>query len=129
MIKEIPTKVINMDKLQIQERTKELLEKAEKSWEFTKGFQEFLKSNVDKEATKNYQRIIPDTGKFYGVPFPILRVVAAEIGIYVQKKPAKARLLLSTIWNEGSFEARQIAGKSLEKFGAKNPELCIDFVS
>ena len=106
-----------------------MLEKADNPHKFTKGLEELLKSFVDKEATKNYQRIIPDTGKFYGVPFPILRVVAAEIGTYVQKKPAKARLFLSTIWHEGSFEARKITGKSLEKFGAKNPKICIDFVS
>jgi hypothetical protein len=56
-----------MDKSQIQKGTKELLEKAEKPKEFTKGLQELLKSFIDKEATKNYQRIIPDTGKFFGV--------------------------------------------------------------
>ena len=118
-----------MDKLQIQERTKKLLEKAEKQNEFIKVLQELLKSYVDREATKNYQRIIPDTGKFYGVPLPILRIVAAEIGKFIQKEPTRAQLLLETIWNEGSFEARQIAGKCLEKFGPKNPKFCLDFVS
>jgi 3-methyladenine DNA glycosylase AlkD len=118
-----------MDKSQIQKRTKELLEKVEKPKEFTKGLQELLKSYVDRDATKNYQRIIPDTGKFFGVPLPILRVVAAEIGNFIQKEPTEAPPLLETIWTEGSFEARQIAGKCLEKFGPKNPEMCLDFVS
>ena len=118
-----------MDKSQIQKRTKELLEKAEKPKEFTRGLQELLKSYVDRDATKNYQRIIPDTGKFFGVPLPILRVVAAEIGKFIQKEPTEAKRLLETIWTEGSFEARQIAGKSLQKFGPKNPEICSDFVS
>jgi len=118
-----------MDKSQTQERTKKLLEKAEKSEEFTKEFQELLRSYVDRDATKNYQRLIPDTGKFFGVPFPILRVIAAEIGKFIQKEPTKAKLLLETIWNEGSFEARQIVGKSLDKFGPKNPKVCLDFVS
>jgi len=118
-----------MDKSQIQKRTKELLEKAEKPKEFTKGFQELLKSYVDIEATKNYQRIIPDAGRFFGVAFPILRVIASEIGRFIQKEPTRAQLLLETIWNEGSFEARQIAGKCLEKFGPKNPNVCLDFVS
>jgi len=118
-----------MDKSQIQKRTKELLEKAEKPEEFTKGLQELLKSYVDRDATKNYQRIIPDAGKFFGVAFPILRVIASEIGRFIQKEPTKAKLLLETIWNEGSFEARVIAGKSLEKFGQKNPNVCLDFVS
>jgi len=118
-----------MDKSQIQKRIRDLLEKADKPKEFIKGFQELLKSYVDKEATKNYQRIIPDAGKFYGVSFPILRVIADEIGKFIQKEPTKAKLLLETIWNEGSFEAREIAGKSLEKFGPKNPKVCLDFVS
>jgi 3-methyladenine DNA glycosylase AlkD len=106
-----------------------LLEKVDKPKEFTRGLQELFVSCVDKEATKNYQRIIPDTGKFFGVPLPILRVVAAEIGNFIQKEPSEAPSLLETIWNEGSFEARQIAGKCLEKFGPKNPEICLDFVS
>ena len=118
-----------MDKSQIRKRTKELLEKADKPKEFTRGLQELLKSYVDRDATKNYQRIIPDTGKFFGVPLPILRVVAAEIGKFIREEPAEAKLLLETIWKEGSFEARQIAGKCLEKFGPKNPEICLDFVS
>ena len=118
-----------MDKSQIQERTRKLLEKTDKPKEFTKGLQELLKSYVDRDATKNYQRIIPNTGKFFGVPLPILRVVAAEIGKFIQKEPSKAKLLLETIWDEGSFEAKQIAGKSLEKFGPKNPKICLDFIS
>ncbi len=118
-----------MDKPQIQERTKKLLEKAEKPKEFKKGLQELLKFYVDRAATKNYQRIIPDTGMFFGVPIPILRVIATEIGKFILKKPTEAKLLLETIWNEGSFEARQIAGKCLEKFGPKNPKVCLDFIS
>ena len=118
-----------MDKTLLQKRTKELLEKADKPKEFTKGLQELLKSNVDGDSTKNYKRIIPDTGKFYGVPLPILRLISAEIGKFIQKETTKAPLLLETIWNESSFEARQIAGKSLEKFGPKNPKVCLDFIS
>jgi len=80
-----------MDKSQIQKRTKKLIEK-DKPKEFTRGLQELLKSYVDREATKNYQRLIPDTGKFYGVPLPFLRVVAAEIGKFIKKEPSKAKL-------------------------------------
>ncbi|OYT53856.1 MAG: hypothetical protein B6U72_04515 [Candidatus Altiarchaeales archaeon ex4484_2] len=113
----------------IQKRTKKLLEKAENPKEFTKGLQELLESYVDGDATKNYQRIIPGTGRFFGVPIPILRVIAAEIGEFIQKESTEAKLLLETIWGEASFEARQIAGKCLEKFGPRNPEICLDFIS
>lgn len=118
-----------MDKLQIQERTKKLLEKAEKLEEFTKGLEELLKSYADKEATKNYQRIIPDTGKFYGVPKPILWLIASEIGKFIIKAPTRAFSLLKEIWNEGSFEAKQIVGKSLEKFSPKKAKDTLDFVA
>ncbi|PIU55361.1 MAG: hypothetical protein COS88_04785 [Chloroflexi bacterium CG07_land_8_20_14_0_80_51_10] len=118
-----------MDKALIQKRTREALEKADKPKEFTRGLQELLQILVDSEATKNYRRIIPDTGKFYGVPKPILWIIASEIGKFIQKEPEKAQGLLKVIWAEGSFEAKQIAGKSLEKFGANNPRICLDFVS
>ena len=120
---------MNFDKLLIQKRTKKLLEKVKKPKEFIKGLQELLKSYTDRAATRNYQRIIPDTGRFFGVPIPILRVISAEIGKFIQKESTRAQLLLETIWNEGSFEAKQISGKSLEKFGQKNPKICLDFVS
>jgi len=106
-----------------------LLEKADNPHKFTKGLEELLKSFVDKEATKNYQRIIPDTGKFYGVPKPVLCVIALQVEKFIQKESTNAELLLKTVRNEGSYEARQIAGKSIEKFGTKSPELCLDFIS
>ncbi len=118
-----------MDRALIQERTKEVLEKASMPEEFTKGLQQILESFVDEEATRNYQRIIPDTGAFYGVPKPILGVIAAEVGKLIRKDPTRASALLKAIWAEGSFEAKQIAGKSLEKFGPENPGICLDFVS
>lgn len=118
-----------MDKALIQKRTRETLEKADRPKEFTKGLQELLQILVDGEATKNYQRIIPDTGRFYGVPKPILWIIASEIGKFIQKEPKKAQRLLKAIWAEGSFEAKQIAGKSLERFGRKYPKVCLDFVS
>jgi len=118
-----------MDKSQIQEKTNKLLEKTEELKEFTKALQELLKFNVDIDATKNYQRIIPDTGKFYGVPKPVLWVIALQVGKFIQKEPIKAEVLLMAIWNEGSYEAKQIAGKSMEKFSSKNPKICLNFIS
>ena len=118
-----------MDKQLIRERIDELLEKVENSKEFVKGLEELLESHVDLEATENYRRIIPKTGKFHGVPIPVLRVIAAEVGKFIQKESIMASALLRAIWSEGSFEARQIVGKSLEKFGPENPRTCLDFVS
>ncbi|MBA4419495.1 MAG: hypothetical protein C0392_16565, partial [Syntrophus sp. (in: bacteria)] len=55
--------------------------------------QELLRILVDSEATKNYRRIIPDTGKFYGVPKPILWIIASEIGKLIQKEPESTRII------------------------------------
>jgi 3-methyladenine DNA glycosylase AlkD len=118
-----------VDQALIQKRTTETLKKADKPKEFTEGLQELLQTLVDREATRNYQRIIPETGRFYGVPKPVLWIIASKIGKLIQKEPEKAQGLLETIWAEGSFEAKQIAGKSLEKFSPKNPRVCLDFVS
>ncbi|HEY59617.1 MAG TPA: DNA alkylation repair protein [Anaerolineae bacterium] len=118
-----------MDKVVIQQRTKEMLEKAYMPEKFIGELQKLFQSIVDKEATKNYQRIIPDTGRFYGVPKPVLWIIASEIGKSIHKEPEKAQGLLKVIWDEGSYEAKQIAGKSLERFGPKDPRICLDFVS
>ncbi len=120
---------MSIDKSQIHEKTKKLLEKVDKPNELIKNLQELFKSCVDKDATKNYQRIIPDTGTFYGVPKPVLWIMASEISSFIKKEPKKAEILLKTIWNERSYEAKQIAGKSIEKFSPKNPKLCLDFIS
>ncbi len=118
-----------MKKANIQRRVRGLLAEVVNPKEFTKELQALLQTLVDKEATSNYQRIIPDTGRFYGVPKPILWIIAAEIEKYIRKEPEKAEELLKIIWAEGSYEAKQIAGKSLEKYGPKNPRTCLDFVA
>lgn len=118
-----------MDKVHIQNRAKLILARADSPHAFTEELQALLQTLVDKEATRNYQRIIPNTGRFYGVPKPILWVIATEIGKFIQKEPERASGLLRVVWAEGSFEAKQIAGKSLEKFGPKYPRVCLDFVS
>ena len=118
-----------MDKTNTQRRVRGSLAGVVNPQEFTKELQDLLETLMDKDATRNYQRIIPDMGKFHGVPKPILWIIAAEIGKYIRKEPEKAAKLLKIIWAEGSFEAKQIAGKSLEKYGPKYPRICLGFVT
>ncbi len=118
-----------MDKSIIQTRVKNILEYVDDPQEFKENLQNLLKLYIDREGTKNYQRIIPDTGKFYGVTKPILKIVAAEIGKFHRINPEKAYRLLNIIWDEGSYEAKQIAGKSIEKFAPKHPKICLNFIS
>lgn len=70
-----------MDKALIKRRTEDILEKTESPEDFTRGLQELFQTLVDRDATRNYQRIIPNTGKFYGVPKPVLWIIASEIGV------------------------------------------------
>ena len=56
-----------MDKTQIRLQIKEILKFVDKPEQFIQKLQEILISLVNKEATKNYKRIIPNTGQFYGV--------------------------------------------------------------
>lgn len=118
-----------MNKSIIQTRVKNLLENVDDPKEFKKNLQNLLKLYIDKEGTKNYQRIIPNTGKFYGVTKPILKIIAAEIGKFYYINPDEAYRLLNIIWDEGSYEAKQIAGKSIEKFAPKHPKICLNFIS
>ena len=104
-----------MDKTQIRLQIKGILKFVDKPKQFIQKMQEILISLVNKEATKNYKRIIPNTGKFYGVPKPTLWIIASEIGKFIQKESKKASELLKIIWSEGSFEAKQIAGKSIDE--------------
>jgi 3-methyladenine DNA glycosylase AlkD len=120
---------LDINKPVIRNRTKEVLETVNRPEDFIRNLQELLRAYADEEATKNYQRIIPETGKFHGVPKPILRLIAAEIGQFIQRKPTDALALLQIIWGEGSFEAKQIAGMSLEKFGSKYTSTCLNFIS
>jgi len=118
-----------MDKSEIQQKTKILLKSINEPEVFIKGFQQLLHNNIDREKTKNYQRIIPDTGKFYGIPKPILWIIAREIGRFIQKESNIGEGLLRTLWKEGSFEAKQITAKSLEKFSSKHHKKSLDFIS
>lgn len=118
-----------MEKNELREITNKIIENADEPDIFINELQELFKELIDKKTSKNYIRLIPDTGKFYGVPKPMLWVIAAEINKYIQKNPQKAKIMLHSLWDEESYEARQIAGKSLEKFGPKHPEICLDFIS
>ena len=51
------------------------------------------------------------------------------MGNYLKKEPVTVGILLKTIWEETSFEARQIAGKSIENFGPKNSKIYLNFIS
>ncbi|MCG3256812.1 MAG: DNA alkylation repair protein [Candidatus Heimdallarchaeota archaeon] len=117
-----------MDKSLLSQQILDLCNKSNQTTEFTKEFQDLLRSHVDKEATSNYQRIIPNTGKFYGVPKPVLSVFSSAVGKFILHETEKAKDLLTLIWSEDSYESKQIVGKSLQKFGPKHQKLTVDLI-
>lgn len=117
-----------MEKELIQKKSIEILDSVDDEPVFIQSLHELFTSLVDEKTSKNYKRLIVDTGKFYGVPKPSLWIIAAEIRKYILKYPNKAANLLAVLWGEGSYEARQIAGKSVEKFGPKNQKITLDFI-
>jgi len=118
-----------LDREAIRASTQKLLGKLEREETFQEGLRVLLHSYAKEEAASQYRRIIPDAGRCFGVPFPILREIAAEMGRYLKRNPEEARQLLEALWREGSFEAQQIAGKALERFGPRHPEVALEFVS
>ena len=74
-----------MNKSEIREKTKEILTNVEDKSIFTCCLLELLQSLKDEKTTKNYKRLVLDTGKFYGVPKPALWVISAEIAFAARR--------------------------------------------
>jgi 3-methyladenine DNA glycosylase AlkD len=71
-------------------------------------------------------------GEGYGVLVPALRIIAAELAKWGQRRPAQAFALVEQLWRNGSRDERGIATKMLERLGkrewAKTLELAASFV-
>lgn len=104
-----------MEKELIRKKSIEILDYVDDEPVFIKSLHELFTSLVDEKRPKTILELIVDTGKFYGVPKPSLWIIAAEIRKFILKYSDKASDILATLWGEGSYEARQIAGKSVEK--------------
>lgn len=117
-----------MDKTEVKRRSQELIADIGDDETFIESLKELLISLIDEKTIKNYKRLIKDTGKYYGVPKPHLWIIAADIRKFILKNPNKAQHILQILWGEGSYEARQIAGKCVEKFGPKHPDTTLEFV-
>lgn len=117
-----------MDKNQIQKQIRGLLQDIKDTNKFSQNLHQLLQSNIDKKIFANYQRIISHMGKTFGAPLPVLRIIAAEIGKYGQKRPQETINLLKQLWKNGSFEERQIVGKALGEVAKKHPQDCLKVI-
>jgi len=114
-----------MDKDALRQASTALADKLSQPDEFVADLYRLLEAHADEQAFANYRRIIPEMGTTFGTPLPVLRVIAAEIARYGKKKPQSVLPVLKTLWDNGSFEERQIVGKVMERMAKKYPAECL----
>lgn len=117
-----------MNKSAIQREIHELLEKTNRPRELVAGLHKILRSHADKEASSIYRGLVPEMGRAFGTPKPVLVVVANELGKYGRKNPRPILSLLDALWENGSYEERDIVGKTIEKLARKYPDECLNLV-
>jgi len=112
----------------LQQASAALASKLSQPDEFVAGLHRLLGAHADEEAFANYRRIIPKMGTTFGAPLPILRIIAAEIARQGKKEPQSVPPMLKTLWDNGSFEERQIVGKVMEGMANRCPDECLALV-
>ena len=117
-----------MDKEALRKASAALAGKLSQPEEFVAGLHRLLETHADEKAFTNYRRIIPEMGTTFGTPLPVLRVIAAEIARQGKKEPQSVLPLLKTLWDNGSFEERQIVGKVMERMAKTHRAECLALV-
>ena len=117
-----------MDKEALRQASAALVGKLSQPEAFVAGLHRLLEAHADEKAAANRRRIIPEMGTTFGTPLPVLRVIAAEIARQGTKEPHSVLPLLKTLWDNGSFEERQIVGKVMERMAKKYPAECLALV-
>ena len=121
-----------VDKDLIRARVAGLLERVGEPHVFDDGLHDLLRSLGSEEQAAGARQFIPGMGESYGVPLPALRIIAAELAKWGQRRPAQAFTLVERLWRNGSRDERVIAAKMLERLGkrqwAETLELAASFV-
>jgi len=119
---------MDIDKQALRQASAALTDKLSHPEEFVVGLHRLLEAHADEEAFANYRRIIPEMGTTFGTPLPVLRIIATELARQGKEEPQAVLPLLKTLWEEGSFEERQIVGKVMERVARKYPAECLALV-
>lgn len=119
---------LNMDKSQLQKRTKKLLRETGKPEKFIDQLQDLLKILRNKGVTKDHSRVISDLENTYNISKPMLSIIAKEIGRKGKKDPKAALELLRLMWQWNSFDGKTIAAKALKDLGEKAPAESLQLV-
>jgi len=117
-----------VSKNNIQSQLDELLEKMDNPREFVIGLHKMLQSCVDEESSSTYRKLVPEMGKAFGTPKPVLVMIANKLGKFGEESPKPVFSLLNILWESGSYEERDIVGKTIEKLGKRYPDECLSLI-
>jgi 3-methyladenine DNA glycosylase AlkD len=118
-----------IDRNQIRVGVTELLAHVDESQVFDEELHGLLRSLGGEGNAAGAARFIPGLGESYGVPIPALRVIAAELVKWGQRRPAEAFALVERLWHNGSRDERVVAAKMLERLGKREWEKTLELAA
>jgi len=118
---------VNKDLIRTQ--VARLLERVGDPQSFDAELHELLRSLGSEEQAAGARLYIPGMGESYGVPVPVLRIIAAELTKWGRRHLTEAFALVKRLWHNGSRDERVIAAKILERLGKREPERTLELAA
>ena len=118
-----------IDKAQVRSQGAALLAHVGEPQTFDAELHGLLRSLGSEENVTGAARFIPGLGESYGVPVPVLGLIAAEWSKWGQHHTEEAFALVERLWHNGSRDERVIAAKMLERLGKREPERTLELAA
>ncbi len=106
-----------------------LLERIEEPDRFSSELRGLLFSLGSPEGAAGAARFIPGLAESFGVPVPVLSVIAGELWRWGKARSGEAIALVERLWRSGTRDERVVAAKLLERLGKLDPERTLDVAS
>ncbi len=123
------TPLTREDKDAIRRSVARLLAKAGDADRFSTGLRKLLRSLGRPEDAAGAARAIPGLGESFGVPVPVLGLIAAELSPWGKEHPEGAFSLVARLWEGKARDERVLAAKLLERLGKLHPERTLEVAS
>ena len=111
-----------LDRNTIRARVAALLDHVGDDRAFDQGLHALLRFLGSEEQADGARHFIPGMGESYGVPVPVLRVIAVELVKWGQSHPDQIFVMVERMWYNDSRDERVIAAKVLERLGKRDWE-------
>ncbi len=118
-----------IDRDRIRAGVAELLAHVDEPQVFDEELHGLLRSLGGEGNVAGAARFIPGLGESYGVPIPALRIIAAELVRWGQRRLAEVFALIERLWHNGSRDERVIAAKMLERLGKREWEKALELAA